>query len=243
MKAYLLAAGYATRLYPLTRDRAKPLLEVGGAPILTRILRRIEPLQGLSEIVVISNARFAAQFHAWASQVASSVPLRVLVDGSQSDSDRLGAVGDLAFALGSVPPAGEDWLVVAGDNLLEFDLRPLQQSFLRSGRATLVLRDVVPDGPSRYNEVLLDEHGDVERFREKPANPRSGLAAIALYFFTPEIATLLERYLSEGGNADAPGHFIEWLASQTRLAATRFDGDWFDIGSAETLAAARERLG
>lgn len=242
MKAYLLAAGYATRLYPLTRDRAKPLLEVGGAPILTRILRRIESLQGLSEVVVISNARFAEQFQSWANEIECSVPLRVIVDGSMNEDDRLGAVGDLAFALGRVPTAGEDWLVVAGDNLLEFDLRPLQRSFLRSRRPTLVIRDVVHDGPSPYNEVTLDERQNVVSFREKPANPSSAHAAIALYFFTPEVATLLQRYLSEGGNPDAPGYFIEWLAREIPLVAARFDGDWFDIGSAETLADARERL-
>ena len=122
----MLAAGHATRLYPLTRGTPKSLLEVGGVPILTRIVERTAALDAVSELVVIGNERFAAQFEAWAGAVRSPVPLRVLNDGSRSEHDRLGAVGDLGFALREVPPGDEDWLVVAGDNLLEFDLRALQ---------------------------------------------------------------------------------------------------------------------
>ena len=243
MKVYLLAAGYATRLHPLTRDTPKPLLDVAGEPILTRILRRVQALDGVSEVIVIGNDAFAPQFEAWAHAVESSVPLRVLNDGSHGEADRLGAVGDLAFALREVPPGDEDWLVVAGDNLIEFDLAALRRAFDEARRPLLVLRPVEPGpGPSRYNEVTLDEHGDVARFREKPADPQGRFAAIAVYFFTPEVAGLLARYLDRGGERDAPGHFIEWLVRQTRVAAARLEGEWLDIGTPETLEHARRRL-
>ena len=120
MKAYLLAAGYATRMFPLTRDLPKPLLEVAGAPILSHILDRVLALRDLSEVVVISNHRFADAFGRWADEQGSPVPVRVLDDGSTHDGDKLGAIGDLAFALQQVPVDGEDWVVAAGDNLLAF---------------------------------------------------------------------------------------------------------------------------
>lgn len=242
MKAYLLAAGYATRLQPLTLDTPKPLLDVGGAPILTRILERVCALEGLREVVVIGNRRFAAQFDAWAAAQRCAVPLRVLDDGSTSDADRLGAVGDLAFALRQVPAGDEDWLVVAGDNLLEFDLAALQREFERRRRPLLVLREERQRGPSRYNEVTVDADGTVTRFREKPADRGSPLAAIAVYFFTPEVAGLLRDYLDAGGETDAPGHFVEWLVGRTPVGSARLSGEWFDIGTPETLAAARRRF-
>lgn len=242
MKAYVLAAGYATRLHPLTLHTPKPLLEVGGVPILTRIARRLCALEGLSEIVVVGNARFASEFDAWAADLEVRVPLRVLDDGSTSDADRLGAVGDLAFALAEVPVGDEDWVVVAGDNLLEFDLAALRAEFERLRRPLLVLREVEDAGPSRYNEVTLDASGRVTRFREKPPDPQTGLAAIAVYFFTPDVARLLAEHLAAGGETDAPGHFIEWLVGRTEVAGARLAGEWFDIGTPETLEAARARF-
>lgn len=244
MKALLLAAGYATRLYPLTRDRPKPLLEVGGRPLLTHILERVRELPDLSEVLVVSNARFADRLAAWAAaeSARTGVPIRVLDDGSTHDGDKLGATGDLAFALRRVPLAGEDLLVVAGDNLLGFDLRPLRAAFLRHRRPLLAVRRVaLPPGPSPYNEVSVDASGRVTGFREKPADPRTDRVAICLYFFPPDIADHVERYLAEGGNPDAPGHFIAWLVAEADVRAEPFEGEWFDIGGHEALAAARER--
>ena len=243
MKAVLLAAGYATRLHPLTRDRAKPLLEVGGRPILSHILERVLELPGLSEVVVVGNAKFSGQLRAWAEGAACPVPLRILDDGSRDDAGKLGASGDLAFALREVPLAGEDLVVAAGDNLLGGDLRPLQAAFLATRRPTLVVREEEPRrGPSPYNEVTLQ--GDrVVGFVEKPARQTRPLSAIALYFYPPEIEGFLRRYLAEGGNPDAPGYFVEWLVGRTDVRAVRYAGDWFDIGSLETLEAARARFG
>ncbi len=243
MKAYLLAAGYATRLYPLTKDRAKPLLEVGGKALLTHILERITPLAGLSEVAVVGNTKFAGQLEAWAANVDCPVPVRVLDDGSTQEGDRLGAVGDIAFALEHVPPAGEDIVVVAGDNLLGFDLAPAQAAFLAARRPTILVRRLERDGPSAYNEVTLGENDGVTGFREKPPDPGTPWAAICLYFWPPEVEALLREYLAGGGNPDAPGHFIEWLVRRTEVVAQRTDGAWFDIGSHEALVEARARFG
>ncbi len=245
MKAYLLAAGYATRMYPLTRDRPKPLLEVAGAPILSHILERVLALDDLSEVVVIANARFARAFDDWAAGLDVGVPVRVLDDGSTDDHDKLGAIGDLSFALSQVPVAGEDWLVAAGDNLLSFDLRSVQAHFLAHREALLSVRRVEPPTPgqaSKYNDVTVDAAGRVTRFEEKPLHPVSDLAAIALYFLPASVAELLPRYLAHGGNPDAPGHFIAWLVGQVPVRAAPVPGAWFDIGSIEGLAHAREHF-
>ena len=243
MKAYLLAAGYATRMYPLTRERPKPLLEVAGRPILAHILDRVLELEGLSEIVVIANDRFIEPFERFAAGLDLDVPVRVLNDGSRDDDDKLGAIGDLAFALGEVPVAGEDWLVAAGDNLLAFDLRTLQRAFRAgAGAPMLAVRETPLQSPSPYNEVTVDGQGRVLRFREKPADPASPLAAIALYFLPARAAELLPHYLAEGGNPDAPGHFIAWLVEQVEVRAAALPGGWFDIGSLEGLAHAREHF-
>ena len=237
----MLAAGYATRLYPLTRDRAKPLLEVGGRPILSHIVAHVLELPGLSELVVVSNARFASQFEDWKKSADWSLPVRVLDDGSTDPRSRLGATGDLAFALREVPPGSEDVLVAAGDNLIDLDLRPAYEVLRESGCPTLIVRRVGPEsGPSRYNEVELAGDGSVRAMREKPERRRSELAAIAVCFYPPAIVEWLDQYLSAGGNPDAPGHFAAWLVGKTRVRSVPMEGRWFDIGSAETLAAARE---
>jgi glucose-1-phosphate thymidylyltransferase len=240
--AYLLAAGYATRLHPLTLDRPKPLLEVAGAPILSHILRRVEAIPDLREVVVVGNHRFADALSAWRDETPCRVALSLLDDGSTNEGDKLGAVGDIAFALSRTPPRNEDWMVVAGDNLLDFDLAALREAFGRERRPMLVLREVpVGPGPTRYNEVSVDARGRVLRFREKPPDQETGLAALALYFFTPGVAGRVHDYLAQGGNPDAPGHFIAWLVERCEVASRPMLGEWFDIGMPETLADARRR--
>ncbi len=239
MRAFILAAGYATRLYPLTRDRPKPLLEIGGKPLLTHLVERLAPLRDLREIVVVGNARFEAQYQAWAGRTPTPAPIRVLNDGSTEEGNRLGAIADLAFALDRTPE-GDDMIVAAGDNLIEFELRPFQETFLERRRPLLLVRPVEDAADQgRYNEVTLDPAGRVVAFREKPADRRSSLAAIALYFFPADVAPLVRRYLEGGKNPDAPGYFLEWLVGQRPVEAARFEGAWHDIGSLQSLAAAQ----
>lgn len=243
MKVYVLAAGYATRLGAVASNRAKPLMEVAGAPILSHILDRIVQLQGISDIVVVSNARFADQFDVWQRTYQSPVPVRILNDGTTCDEEKLGAVGDIEFAIREVPPGDETWMVVAGDNLVGFDLRPLQRVFLERNGPILPVRGIKHGvGPTPYNEITVDEKSRVLQFREKPNDPQTGIMAIAVYFFTPEVVPLLQTYLANGGNKDAPGHFMSWLVGQTVVEAVRCDGEWFDIGSLDSLQDARERF-
>jgi glucose-1-phosphate thymidylyltransferase len=242
--AVFLAAGFATRLYPLTKDRAKPLLEVGGQPLLTRIVRQVERAGGVTAGIVVTNARFHGDFVRWLADARPRLPLQLVDDGATTDASRLGAVRDLALALdrhaaaaqGADAPDG--FLVLACDNLFEFDLAALAERFAASGRAQLVVREVPPPVPAgRYSEVILD--GDrVASFREKPADPRSPLSAIAVYLLPPELPQLVRDYLAGGGEPDAPGHFIAWLCARRPLGAVRLSGRWLDIGSADDLRRA-----
>ena len=248
MKLYVLAAGYGTRLGVRGRHQAKALIEIGGRPILDHLLERAWALDGIMETVVVSNHRFAPDFENWKKTVPGKRPLRVLDDGSTSVDDRLGAIGDLAFAFERVPPGDDPVLVMAGDNLLDFDLAPAHAAFREHGQATILVRrrEDEPAGNSRYNEVQVDAEGNVTLFREKPERPESPLAAIAVYFFPPNIRTLLGVYLAGGGECDAPGHFIAWLVKEAPVRAVALEGledRWHDIGDPESLARADTHFG
>ena len=198
-------------------------------------------LPGMTEIVVVANHRFIREFDAWAGGLPCGLAVRILDDGSTCDDDKLGAIGDLSFALNDMGDE-EDLLVVAADNLLLFDLEPYLQEYRRRQRPLILVRDVDTVVQGRYNEVEVSASGRVTRFLEKPQQPRSGKAAICLYFLPPGIASFVRRYLRTGGNPDAPGYFIEWLVAQTEVHAVPLVGEWLDVGSPETLAAARGRL-
>jgi glucose-1-phosphate thymidylyltransferase len=236
LKALILAAGYATRLYPLTRDRPKPLLEVGGRPMVDWILDRIAEVPEVAEVHLVTNSKFAPAFRDWA-------PPSVTVhdDGTTSEDDRLGAIGDLAF----VGLGGHDLLVVAGDNLFNFSLRRFAEFWREKGRASAVaLYDVGdPELARKYGIVELDAHDRVVGFLEKPEHPPSTLAATATYLFHRDHVTLVQRYLEEGNSPDQPGRFVAWLQAREPVYGYRFEGEWLDIGDYEQLREADERAG
>ncbi|MEE8467910.1 MAG: sugar phosphate nucleotidyltransferase [Planctomycetota bacterium] len=243
MKAIVLAAGFATRMYPLTRDRAKPLLDVAGKPVLSRLLDRVLTLDAVDEVLVVTNHRFFDQFELWSEGYLARVPVRVLDDGSLDDAGKRGAIADLAFAVEAIDEVAADLLVVAGDNLIDFDLQPHATRFAELGRPLCLVREIegiVP--PRRFSEVTLDGTR-VLTCREKPAEVRSNLSAICLYFLPASVRPRLAEYLASQSEHDAPGHFIAWLHDREPLAASRIDGGWHDIGDLETLERARTAFG
>lgn len=245
VRAVFLAAGFATRLYPLTETQAKPLLEVGGKPMLTRIIRQVAGSGAVVDGVVVTNGKFHGDFEAWDRSPRAPLPLTVVNDGAMTNETRLGAIRDLSLALERMPePTGIDgYLVMACDNLFDFDLSRLVERFRVACTGQLIVRQVPNPVPSgRYSEVMLD--GDrVARFREKPQEPESDLSAIAVYLLPRELPGLVRDYLSGEGNPDAPGHFLAWLSERLPLEATPLTGQWLDIGSVEDLEKAQAAFG
>jgi glucose-1-phosphate thymidylyltransferase len=234
MKALVLAAGYATRLYPLTLDRPKALLEVGGKPMLDRLLERIEamPVDGT---IVVTNAKFTPHFEEWARDKPG---VTVVNDGTTSNDDRLGAIGDIAFVLDELG-IDDDLVVVAGDNLFGEDVSGFARYGLEVDAPVLAIHDVGDLALMReYNQVETDSEGRVVFMEEKPENARTTLAGIALYYYPGHALPLIRQYLEDGNNPDQPGRLPEWLYSRTPVYTWQLPGEWYDIGSAETLAEA-----
>jgi glucose-1-phosphate thymidylyltransferase len=240
----VLAAGFGTRLYPLTERTSKPLLEVGGEPLLTRLVHQLTATGAVHAVTVVTNHKFHADYLAWRAALRAPVPVALVDDGAGRDADARGALADLRLALAAATDPGEGWIVAGGDNVFDCPFEPLVAAFTASGGPLLVVRDVpLPPEPGRYSEVTLDAKGLVRSFREKPPDPRSPLSAVCLYFLPPELAGWLDDYFAAGGEQDAPGHFFAWLVPRTAVHGVRLPGRWFDIGTPQALAAARAWLG
>jgi glucose-1-phosphate thymidylyltransferase len=234
MKALVLAAGYATRLYPLTLDKPKALLEVGGRPMLDRVLERLQAM-GVDETIVVTNAKFTPHFEEWARDKEG---VTIVNDGTTSNEDRLGAIGDIAFVLDEVQ-LDDDLVVVAGDNLFGEDISGFGAYGQEVDAPVLAVHDVGDLGSmSEYNQVEVDPEGRVLFMEEKPAQARTTLAGVALYYYPRGALPLIRQYLDEGNNPDQPGRLPEWLYQHTPVYTWRLPGEWYDIGSAETLQEA-----
>jgi len=240
VKALVLAAGYATRLYPLTETVAKPLLPLGGRPMLDYLLDRIRDVEDVDEVHLVTNGRFAEAFIEWAR------PRGVVVhdDGTASEDDRLGAIGDIQFAVERASLAGDDLLVIAGDNLFDYSLADYVAWWRGKAEASaVVLHDVGSlELVKRYSSVEADAGGRLVSFVEKPEDPVSTLVATAAYLYHREHVPLVRRYLDEGNPHDQPGRFLAWLVPRAPVYGYRAAGDWRDIGDASQLLEADNHL-
>jgi len=240
----VLAAGYATRLRPLTEEVAKPLLPLAGRPMLDYLYEKIASVEEVDEVHVVTNSRFAADFREWAERGERPVPVTVHDDGTSSNEDRLGAIGDVRFVLERAALEGEDLLVVAGDNLFEFDLGEFV-SFWRSKEdgSALGVHDV-GDLELMRHYAMVELTGDdrIALLVEKPEEPTSTLAGIAVYLFRADHAALVQTYLDDGNSPDQPGRFVVWLYPRVPVYGYRFSGDWLDIGDRAQLLDADNRM-
>jgi len=232
MKALIMAAGYATRLYPLTKDRAKPLLPVGGKPIIGYIADALDSVREIDHIYVVTNSRFAASFRDWAGARKGKSPVEIIDDGTKSDEDKLGAIGDIRFVLDS-KCVDDDLLVVLGDNLFDLDLKDIVRYF--KGRGITVGAYDVRDREAAklYGILAVDSDSRVVDFKEKPSDPPSTLAAMGMYLFPREKLKLFQTYAEEGNKMDAPGYYVRWLHTREPVYAYVFRGVWYDIGDLE----------
>ena len=238
MKLVILAAGYATRLYPLTLDRPKALLPVAGRPMLEHVVDRLAAVAELDGAYLVTNAKFAGLFRAWARGFDGPWPVEIVDDGTTDDETKLGAIGDLDLVVRS-EGVEDDLVVVAGDNLFSESLEGFGRYGRERGAPVLAVYDVGSlDEIRKYNAITLDDDGRITFFEEKPEHPKSTLTGIALYYYPRDVVPLIRRYVEEGNNPDQPGRLIQWLYPQTAVFTWRVPGFWYDIGSEETLREA-----
>jgi glucose-1-phosphate thymidylyltransferase len=241
VKAVILAAGYATRLYPLTLDQPKALLSVGGRPMVEHLLLRLSGVNALDEVFLVTNSKFAGEFRVWAEgwdADAAQNSVRIVDDGTRDEESRLGAIGDLDVTIRE-SAIDDDLLVLAGDNLFSESLAPFADFGREKGAPALGVYDVEDlEAIRRYNAIELDSDDRVTFFEEKPERPRSTLTGIGLYFYPRPFLGLVREYLDGGNNPDQPGRLVEWLYPRVPVYAWRVPGRWYDVGSKETLAEA-----
>jgi glucose-1-phosphate thymidylyltransferase len=234
VKAIILAAGYATRLHPLTVDRAKALLPVAGRPILDYIADEIDTLEEVDEIVVVSNHLFIEQFEGWAEdriRQGGRKQIVLLDDGSTDDSNKLGAIGDMQFCIDQLQ-IDEDVVIIAGDNLFTYRLADAYAFYRRTGSDTVLGKRIEDkDDLRRMAVATLGEDGLVVDMVEKPQEPASDIAIFATYFYNRATLPLIRVYLDEGNKPDAPGYFPSWLFKFHEVRAYVFDGECYDIGT------------
>jgi len=263
MEAVVLAGGFATRLYPLTLNTAKPLLDVAGKPAIAHILERLFPLagRGLTGIVVVVPEKFASDFRTTLARPRSAstelagdspsgspevsgvaswpVPVHIVSNGAMTVEQKLGAVGDMAWGVRSLSGNGPFW-VLAGDNLFDFELDGAAARFEEADCRPLVVthRLAMPADTRLYNNIRLSPEGFITEFVEKPKEPWSPLFATCMYLFPRRIIGRLEQFLAEGNDPDRAGDFVRWLSAREEVVTFEPGGTWFDIGSVQELEEA-----
>lgn len=234
MKCLILAAGYATRLYPLTENFPKPLLKVGDKTILDWLVDDISSSGAVDGFVVISNHKFAGHFEEWATSRKQSAGISVVDDGTESNETRLGAVCDIKFAIDSLG-LDDDMLVIAGDNVLDFSLTKfVDYAMLR--KASCIMRYYEPDVMRLHKSGIVEVDSDdrILSMEEKPESPRSHWCCPPFYYYTREDARLVGKGIESGCGTDAPGSFVAWLATQVPVYAMEMPGRRYDIGNLES---------
>ena len=238
MKCLILAAGYATRLYPLTENFPKPLLTVGEKTILDWLIDDIDGAGLVDEYVVISNHKFAHHFEDWAKNKAQKIT--VVDDGTSSNETRLGAVRDIQYAIDTLS-IDDDMLVIAGDNVLDFSLTKFV-SYAKVKNTSCIMRyfEASEKKLQKCGVVSIDANDLITDMEEKPECPKSNWCCPPFYYYTKEDAKLVKVGIESGCGVDAPGSYIAWLCTQTKVHAMEMPGKRYDIGNLESYAKVQE---
>ncbi len=242
MKCLILAAGYATRLYPLTENFPKPLLKVGEKTILDWLVDDINSAGLVDEYIVISNHKFAGHFEEWAKETEERLNSKVTVvdDGTSTNETRLGAVCDIQFAVDKLG-IDDDMLIIAGDNVLDFSL----VSFIRyaQAKATSCTMRYYEEDVKRLRKSGVSELGEYDRLlsmEEKPAEPKSHWCTPPFYFYTAADARRIKEAIADGCGTDAPGSLVAWMCRHSVLHSMEMPGKRYDIGNLESYKAVQE---
>ena len=232
MKCLILAAGYATRLYPLTENFPKPLLKVGDKTILDWLVDDLDGCRKIDEYVVISNAKFVEHFKSWAK--GKSQKITIVNDGTYTNETRLGAVKDIDFAIDTCNIL-DDVLIIAGDNVLDFSLTKFVDYALNK-KTSAIMRYYESDVKrlTKSGVVTVDDFDRVVKMQEKPQNPESNWCAPPFYFYTKDDIAKIKFAISDGCGIDAPGSFVAWLCEKADVHAMQMPGRRYDIGNLES---------
>ncbi len=246
MNLLILGAGYALRLYPLTKNTAKPLLEVAGRTMVEWVVYALADVADIKKTVLISNDRFAADYEEWIAGFDAPRPAlrpQLINDGSTNPDDQIGAIGDLHLALRVGDLYDDDLIVIGGDNLFSDCQAPFVE-FSCDKPASIATYDVgSPEVVKRFASMETDAEGRITNFIEKPENPTTTIAGTAFYFFQKETLRLIDDYIAEGNNPDNAGYLFQWLFPRIPTYAHAVSGHWFDVGTKEALTEAREVFG
>jgi glucose-1-phosphate thymidylyltransferase len=232
MKCLILAAGYATRLYPLTKDFPKPLLEVGGRPILDWLVDDIGKIADVDGFIVVSNHKFAHFFEEWSATRTEKII--VVDDGTDCNENRIGAVRDIKFAIDSLG-ISEDLLVIAGDNMVDFSFSGFIDYAKSKGTSCVMCHEENNMEKQRKTAIItFDENGLIGSYEEKPVSPKGNHAVPPFYYYLKEDLDRIPQALGEGCSPDAPGSFASWLSRNTEVHAWLMPGKRYDIGDIES---------
>jgi glucose-1-phosphate thymidylyltransferase len=238
MKLIILAAGYATRLYPLTRNRPKPLLPVAGKPMLEHVIDHISTIRAIDHAYIVTNAKFASHFEDWAKSYQHPFSFTIVNDQSTDESNRLGAIGDTHLVL-KKHEIDDDIIVIGGDNLFSHDLSGFGDYCEQKNAPVTGVYDVGDlEQIKKYNSIEIDDDHRITYFEEKPQVPKSTLTGIALYYYPKSVLPLIDQYIAEGNNPDQPGRLVQWLYPRVPFYVWKVPGLWYDVGSIETLEEA-----
>lgn len=241
MQAVILAAGYATRLYPITLNRAKPLLPVGDQPIINYIIDGLVDIPEITKVCVVTNNKFYRDFRRWRRESSFKKDIVIINDGTNSDNDKLGALGDIELVINRMS-IDDDLIVIAGDNLFGFELKDFVDFFKKNGLSIACYKSPYQNELSRYGIVELDGNNRVIRFQEKPKEPMSDLVAVCLYGFPRDKLGVIKEYVEGGNNRDAPGYYIEWLVKMEKVYSFIFNAQWHDIGTPDSYERAQREF-
>jgi len=241
MKAIILAAGYATRLWPLTLNMPKPLLSIGKKSMLDLIVGKLGRAGTLDDIYIVTNTKFVENFKDWKKGYRGRKRVSIIDDGMRTLEDKRGSIGDIIFAIDK-KKISSDIVVVAGDNIFDFSIADfLKDGGQNSPHVTIGLFDIKTKRlASQYGIVKLDKDSKIVSFDEKPKRPKSTLAAMCLYYIPKEKLGLIKRYKREGNPLDLAGPFIKWLSKKEDVYGHIFRGRWLDIGDKASLRKAQK---
>lgn len=232
MKAIILAAGYATRLYPLTENCPKALLKIGSITILDFIVSQIETVSEINEIIIVTNNKFYTVFEEWKQCADSCIKITVINDMTTGNESRLGAIGDLDFAVSSLG-INDDILVMASDNVFTFNLSDFYNYYEQKKNCCLIAKKIEDACDLKRMANIVLEGDRISHMVEKPQIPISNIAAFAVYIYTKETLPYIKKYLKEGNSKDAPGNFPAWLCQREPVYAWITEEECYDIGTVE----------